>query len=87
MLQMTPEEQVARIRARHEGTNSEDAVEYMKVAAFCLNLKDVVSYFQGFMQFWENAEPGEPKTMGIKVTPEMTPGHIVATILEGNGHP
>ena len=33
MLEMTPEEQVARIRARHEGTgtNSEDAVDYMKV--------------------------------------------------------
>ena len=33
VLEMTPEEQVARIRARHEGTgtNSEDAVDYMKV--------------------------------------------------------
>jgi len=73
VLQMTPEEQVARIRARHEGTgtNSEDAVDYMK----------------GFMEFWENAEPGEPKTLGIKVTPEMTPRDIVATILEGSKNP
>ena len=36
------------------------------------------------MEFWENAEAGESKTIGIKVTPEMTPRDIVATILEGS---
>ena len=39
------------------------------------------------MEFWENAEAGEPKTMQIKVTPEMTPCDIVATILEGSKNP
>ena len=47
---MTPEEQVARIRARHEGTggNSEDAVDYMKVAGFFLqnfDFKKVAAIF------------------------------------------
>jgi len=70
VLQMTPEEQVARIRARHEGTgtNSEDAVDYMKV----------------FMEFWENAESDEPRTIGIKVTPDMTPRDVMAKIIESN---
>ena len=70
VLQMTPEEQVARIRARHEGTgtNSEDAVDYMKV----------------FMEFWENAEADEPRTIGIKVTPDMTPRDVMAKIIESN---
>ena len=46
MLQMTPEEQIARIRTRHEGTgkNSEDAVDYMKVAVIFLNLEHNVSF-------------------------------------------
>ena len=43
---MTIDQKVARIRARHEGTgtNSEDAVDYMKVAAIFLNLKHKVSF-------------------------------------------
>ena len=46
VLQMTAEEQVARIRARHEGTgtNSEDAVDYMKVGAVGRNLTDIVLF-------------------------------------------
>ena len=61
---MTPEEQ----GARGTGTNSEDAVDYMKV----------------FMEFWENAEADEPRTIGIKVTPDMTPRDVMAKIIESN---
>ena len=42
---------------------------------------------QGFMEFWENAEEDEPKTMGIRVTSEMSPRDLVTTILQGNKKP
>ena len=42
---------------------------------------------QGFMEFWENAEEDEPKTMGIRVTSEMRPRDLVTTILQGNKKP
>ena len=42
---------------------------------------------QGFMEFWENAEEDEPKTMGIRVTSEMSPRDLVTTILQGKKKP
>merc|ERR1719219_946750 len=66
VLEMTLEEQMERIRGRHEG--SEDAVEMMKA----------------FFNFCEPAGPEEANTIGITVTPGMSPDEVLQRILQGN---
>jgi len=66
VLEMTLEEQMERIRARHEG--SEDAVQMMKA----------------FFEFCEPAGPEEANTIGITVTPGMSPDEVLQKILQGN---
>jgi len=63
VLEMTLEEQMERIRGRHEG--SEDAVDMMKA----------------FYEFCESAKPDEANTMGITVSPGMTPHDVILRIL------
>merc|ERR1712179_332308 len=65
VLEMTLEEQMARIRGRHDG--SEDAVDMMKA----------------FYDFCKPAEAGEPNTLRIRVTPDMTPQDVIKRILAG----
>merc|ERR550517_909011 len=66
VLEMTLEEQVERIKGRHEG--NEDAVQMMKA----------------FFEFCEPAGPEEANTIGITVTPGMSPGEVLQRILQGN---
>merc|ERR1711971_536064 len=64
VVEMTLEQQVERIRARHDG--NEQAVEMLKK----------------FFDFCEPAEDDEPNTLGVKVTPEMTPHDVMNIILD-----
>merc|ERR1719430_198206 len=66
VLEMTLEEQMERIKGRHEG--NEDAVQMMKA----------------FFEFCEPAGPEEANTIGITVTPGMSPGEVLQRILQGN---
>merc|ERR1719391_1805143 len=66
VLEMSLEEQMERIRGRHEG--NQDAVQMMKA----------------FFEFCEPAGPEEANTIGITVTPGMSPGEVLRRILQAN---
>jgi len=66
VVEMSLEQQVERIRARHNG--NEQAVDMLKK----------------FFDFCEPAEDDEPNTVGVKVTPEMTPHDVMNIILNSS---
>ena len=96
---MTLEEQMERIKSRHDG--NDNAVQMMKVLqyfrkVFLMQQKKIdtpvrhfkhvsVNYVpQAFFEFCEPAGSDEPNTTGITVTPGMSPEDVLKKILQGN---